>query len=404
MEDRIIVGLDIGTTKVCAIITKLVDMNQVEILGYGVSKSRGVEKGVLTNIEATVQSIREAVKDAELKSGRVVESVVVGISTGEIAGLISDGLISIDHSEVTEEDVARVIDIAQSVSISSDREVLHIMPREYKVDNQAGISEPIGMAARRLEVEVYIVTVLKTAIINLRKAIERAGYRMENVILQPIASSEAVLNNDEKELGTIVIDVGGGTTDILASIKGNIRHTNIIKMGGTNVTQDISYGLRTPFESAEKIKLEHGTLLVNDISDEDHFSTSLVAGHPPTSVYKKVLAEIAHARLQEIFTLVKKDLDNSDVLNHINGGLVLTGGGANFEGMIEIAEEIIGLPTRIGLPSGATGLLDDILAPEYSTALGLIKFYALQSSEFETLEFSNGFFKRINNFFKQMFQ
>ena len=407
MEDNnIIVSLDIGTTKIGVIIAKVHDDSGLEIIGLGYENSYGLSKGVIVNIDSTVKSIKKAVEEAELMAGVEVQSLTVGIAGGQIEGINSRGVIAVSRKEdeITEDDIARVISTAQSVSIPADREILHVIPQEFIVDDQEGVMNPLGMSGVRLEVEVHLVTCLKSATANITKAVTRAGYLVQEIVLQPIASAEAVLNDDEKELGAIIIDIGGGTTDLLMYIANSIWHTHVISLGGNNVTKDISYGLRTPNTSAEMIKKQYGAADGEVIDENDYFSVPLVGGRPHAKVSRKMLSSIIEPRMEELFNLVKEELDKTDYLSKVAAGVVLTGGASKCEGLVSLVEKILNLPTRVGYPVNVSGLSDKINDPMFATAVGLVRFTAGESEEYRPEVRSNkSIFSKIGSFFREFF-
>ena len=406
MEDNIIAGLDIGTTKICVIIAKVHEDGKLEIIGLGYESSYGLSKGVIVNIDSTVKSIKKAVEEAELMAGVEIQRLMVGIAGGQIEGINSRGVIAISRKEdeIVEDDIARAISTAQSVSIPADREILHVIPQEFIVDDQEGIMNPLGMSGVRLEVEVHLVTCLKSATANITKAVTRAGYQIEEIVLQPIASAEAVLNDDEKELGSIVIDIGGGTTDLLMYIANSIWHTHVIPLGGNNVTKDISYGLRTPNTSAEMIKKQYGAALGDVIDENDYFSVPLVGGRPNAKVSRKMLSSIIEPRMEELFSLVKEELEKTDYLSKVAAGVVLTGGVSLCEGLVSLAEKVLNLPARVGYPINVAGLSDKIADPMFSTAVGLVRFSAGESEDYRPEVKSNKtIFSKISGFFREFF-
>ena len=407
MPDTIVASLDIGTTKISVVIAKLHEDNNLEIIGLGHESSYGLSKGVIVNIDSTVKSIKKAVEEAELMAGVEVQDLTVGIAGGQIEGINSRGVIAVSgkkEDEITENDIARVISTAQSVSIPADREILHVIPQEFIVDSQEGIINPLGMSAVRLEAEVHLVTCLRSATINISKAVVQAGYQVKEIVLQPIASAEAVLNDDEKELGAIVIDIGGGTTDLLMYIANSIWHTHVIPLGGSNVTKDISYGLRTPNTSAEMIKKQYGAALGDIIDENDYFSVPLVGGRPPAKVSRKMLASIIEPRMEELFSLVKQELEKTNYLSKIAAGVVLTGGASQCEGLVPLAENILNLPARVGYPINITGLSDKINDPMFATAVGLARFTADENEEYRPeIKATDSVLSKIGSFFREFF-
>ncbi len=369
----IVVGLDIGTTKICAVVGELSD-DGVEIIGVGSHPSVGLRKGVVVNIDSTVNSIRCAVEEAELMAGCEITSVYIGIAGSHIKGLNSHGVIAVKGDEVAEEDVERVIDAARAVAIPMDREIIHILPQEYIVDDQGGILDPVGMMGVRLEAKVHIVTAAVTAAQNLVKCANRAGLEVEDIVLQPLASSKAVLTDEEKEIGVALVDFGGGTTDLALLSEGAIKHTAVLGLGGNNLTYDISVGLRTPMNDAEKIKVNHGTCLVSMVGRDEMIEVPSVGGRKPRQLSRHILAEILEPRIEEIFTLVDQEIQRTRLKDLLASGVVITGGSAALPGVCEMADQIFQLPARIGVPSNISGLVDVVASPMYSTAVGLILF------------------------------
>ncbi len=370
--ENIVVGLDIGTTKTCAIIGEVYDDNVMDIIGLGIAASRGLRRGVVVNIDHTVSGIKKAVQDAELMAGCQAEVVCSGISGGHIKGVNSHGVIAVKTREVTEVDVDRVIDAARTVAIPTDREVIHVLPQEFMVDDQEGIKEPVGMAGVRLEARVHIVTGAVSAAQNIVRCAHRAGLRVEELVLQQMASAEAVLSADEKELGVALVDIGGGTTDIAVFTEGAVRHTSVLSVGGDQLTNDIAVGLKTPVAEAEKIKKKYGCALSSLVNKDETMSVPGVGGRSPRIMSRSVLADIAEPRLEEIFGLVRRELEKYNMIDRVHSGLVLTGGTAAIDGVCELAEQIFDAPVRIGYPTGISGLADVVKSPVFATGVGLV--------------------------------
>ena len=406
MQDRIITSLDIGTTKICVVIAKVLEDNRLDIIGFGHERSYGLNKGVIINIDSTVNSIKKAVEEAELMAGVEVQSLTVGIAGGQVEGINSRGVIAVSsrESEIEEEDIARVLSTAQSISIPSDKEILHVIPQEFIVDDQASIMNPLGMSGVRLEAEVHLVMCMESATNNIRKSVTRAGYEVEEIVLQPIASAEAVLNDDEKELGAVVVDIGGGTTDVLMYISNSIWYTDVITLGGNSVTKDISYGLRTPNTSAEMIKKQYGAAMGEIIDENDYFNVPLVGGRPPAKVSRKMLAEIIEPRMEEIFNLIKQALEKTGYLNKVAAGVVLTGGASQCEGTIQIAERILNQPARVGSPIQVKGLVEKVSNPTFATAVGLARFVAGGSDEYRPkARAKDSLWSKVGEFLREFF-
>ncbi len=408
-EDQIIVGLDIGTTKVCAIIGCLNEYNEIDIVGVGVTPSRGLRKGVVVNIESTVNSVATAIEKAELMAGIEVKSVYAGIAGGHIEGINSRGVVAVSarNREITDVEVERVIDAAKALALPMEREVIHVIPQEFIVDSQEGIKDPVGMSGVRLEAEVHIVTGAVASAQNIVKSVNRAGYAVNDIVLEPLASAMATLKEDEKELGVVLIDIGGGTTDVLIYLNGSIWHTSVIAMGGNHVTNDISIGLRTPVHSAEEIKKNWGMALSELAEPDEMIQVPNVGGRKPSQVPRQILAEIIQPRMEEIFFLVKNNIDKLDFKDMVSGGIVLTGGASMLEGAEKLAEEVFEIPVRIGTPTSVSGLTEEVSSPEFSTGVGLIK-YGLKAQPENFLENRGaGLFtnikKRMSNWLGEFF-
>ncbi len=372
-----IVGLDIGTSKVAAIVCELTPTGEVEIIGIGSHASHGLKKGVVVNIESTVQSIQRAIEEAELMAGCEIDAVYAGIAGSHIRSLNSHGIVAIRDREVYPQDVDRVIDAAQAVAIPADQKVLHILPQEYVIDEQGGVKEPLGMSGVRLEAKVHLVTCAVNAAQNVEKCIERCGLQVKDVILEQLASSYAVLTDDERELGVCLVDIGGGTTDIAVFTEGAIRHTAVIPIAGDQVTNDIAMALRTPTQNAEEIKIKYACALTQLARADETIKVPGVGDKPPRDLSRQALAEVVEPRYDELFTLVQAELRRSGFEDLIAAGIVLTGGSSKMEGVVELAEEIFHMPVSIGMPRHVTGLKDIVRNPIYSTGVGLL-LYAQQ--------------------------
>jgi len=373
--DDIIVGLDIGTTKVCTVIGQVRPAG-IEILGVGIAPSYGLRKGVVVNIDSTVDSITKSIEEAELTAGVEVDSVYAGIAGGHIKGINTRGMVAISsrNREITKADVNRAIDSAKAISIPMDREVIHVFTQEFKVDDQDGIKEPVGMSGSRLEVEAHIVTGAVTSAENIVKSINRAGYQVNDIVLQPFASSKAVMSQEEKELGEVLIDLGGGTTDLVMYINGSIWHTGVLSIGGNHVTNDISIGLRIPNITAENIKKDFAIAAQNLIEDDIKIDLPSIAGRDSRQCPLSELTEIVEAREIEIFDLIARELESTGFKDLISGGVVLTGGGSLLKGTEYLAEKVLKMPVRIGYPVGVQGLNEQVANPIYSTAVGLVLY------------------------------
>ena len=380
-DKRMIVGLDIGTSKVVAIVGELGPDGDIEVVGIGSHPSKGMKKGVVVNIESTVQSIQRAVEEAELMAGCQIHSVYVGIAGSHIRSLNSHGIVAIKDREVIPPDLERVIDAAQAVAIPADQRVLHILPQEYVIDNQEGIKEPLGMSGVRLEAKVHLVTCAVNAAQNIEKCIRRCGLDVEDIILEQLASSYAVLTDDERELGVCLVDIGGGTTDIAIFTEGSIRHTGVIPIAGDQVTNDIAMALRTPSQHAEEIKIKFACALTQLAGADQTIKVPSVGDRPPRDLSRQSLAEVVEPRYDELFTLIQAELRRSGFEDLIPSGIVLTGGTAKMEGAVELAEEIFHMPVRIGYPQGFEGLAEIVRNPVYSTAVGLLQYGAQHAAD-----------------------
>ena len=386
-RENIVVGLDIGTTKTCAIVGEITNVG-IDIIGIGTHPSSGLRKGVVVNIDSTVDSIKRAVEEAELMSGCEIRSVFAGIAGSHIRGLNSYGIVAVKGGEVDEYDVKRALEAAKAIAIPLDRRVIHILPQYYIVDDQDGVKEPIGMSGVRLEAKVHIVTGAVTSVQNVIKSINRVGLGVNGIILEPLASSETILSQDEKELGVALIDIGGGTTDIAVFAEGSIKHTAVLALGGDYVTGDISVGLRTPVMEAEKIKIKYGCTYIPMIPQNEVIEVPSVGGRDPRTVSRQMLGEIIEPRLEEILGLAHREIVKSDYEDMLGAGVVLTGGTAILEGITELAEQIFNTPVRKGCPVGVGGITDIINSPMYATGVGLVVHgskdhsdYAVKKSE-----------------------
>ncbi len=373
MENEKFVGLDIGTTKIACIISELDVNGELKIVGVGMSPSDGLRKGVVVNIDKTVRSIQKAVEEAELMAGVDVDSVLVGIAGDHIRAINSKGVVAIsrDDNEITELDVVRAIDAAKAVSTPMDREILHVIPQEFMVDEQKGIKDPIGMCGVRLETQVHIITGAVTSAQNIYRSVERAGLKVRDLVLEPLASSYAVLEKDEKELGVALIDMGGGTTDIALYFDESIRHTAVVGLGGKNVTSDIAIGIRTPMEKAEEIKKRFGCAYSALVKNDEYISVPGVGGREQREVSKAVLASIIEPRIEEILSLALREIKRTEYSDTLGAGIVLTGGCALMEGIHELAEKVFEMPVKIGVPTGFGGLTEAAKSPIHATGVGL---------------------------------
>lgn len=373
-RDKLIVGLDIGTTKIAALVAEQNQSDKLKLLGFGTHPSEGLRKGVVVNLEKTVDSIMGAIQDAELMLGQKIDSVYAGIAGDHIKGINSRGVIAVkgSDSEISPVDVDRVIDAARAVAIPLDREIIHVLPQEFIVDDQSGISDPIGMSGVRLEADVHIVTGAIISAQNIYKSIRRAGLEVKDLVLEPLASSYALLAPEEEELGVLLIDLGGGTTDIALFYDGCLRHTAVVGLGGKNITNDIAIGLRTPVDQAEILKKNFGCALARLADPNEMIEVPGVGGRKPKEISRSVLAAIIEPRVEEIYSLVLKEIRRTEFADCLAAGIVLTGGGSLMQGMVELAEQVFDMPAKMGCPAGIEGLSDVISNPMHSTGVGLL--------------------------------
>jgi len=402
-KEEIVVGLDIGTTKICAVVAEM-SGGTFNIIGIGSHPSVGLRKGVVVNIEATVDSIKKAVEEAELMAGCEISAVYAGIAGGHMTGFNSNGIIAIKGDEITQSDVDRVIEAARAVAIPMDREVIHVLPQEFIVDGEGGIHNPVGMAGVRLEAKIHIVTGAVTSAQNIVKCANKAGLDVCDIILEPIASCESVLTAEEKEVGAALVDIGGGTTDLAVFNGNNIKHTFVLSLGGNNMTNDISVGLRTPMAEAERIKLKYGTCIADQVGNDETIEISDLSGRGGRKLPRQILAEILEPRVEEIFTLIKRELYRAGMKNAVSSGLVLTGGASLLEGITDIAESVFELPVRIGRPQGVAGLVDVVNNPMYATGVGLVLYGAKNQEKKKFRIRDNNIFNRIMKRMKTWFK
>ncbi len=371
--EQIITGLDIGTTKVCAVEALMNDDNQVEIIGVGMHPCKGLKRGVIINVEETVEAIHEAITEADIQAGNITQDLYVGIAGSHIHGQNSSGIIVISNKsrEITEKEIERVVNQAQSIKIPNEREIIHVLPWEFKIDEQGGIKDPTGMTGQRLESQVHIVSGSVTSIQNLINSVKSANYNVKDIVLEPLASSESVLRDEEKEMGVILIDLGGGTADVSVFINGSLRVTFVVPLGGNNVTKDISYMLKTSFEEAERIKIQKGHAFPDDVDENDTLQVGGSFGRKIRVISRKYLSLIIEARLEEILTIIKDKLKPNRILDRAVAGVVITGGTALTDGIVDLAEVVLGTHVRVGSPYGIYGLTEKIDNPIYSTGVGL---------------------------------
>ncbi len=406
-EKNLVVGLDIGTSKVVAIVGEITKDGQIEIIGLGSHPSRGLKKGVVVNIESTVQSIQRAIEEAELMAGCQINSVYAGIAGSHIKSINSHGIVAIKDREVSDMDLDRVIDAARAVAIPADQRILHILPQEFIIDEQEGIREPIGMSGVRLEAKVHLVTGAVGAAQNIIKCVRRCGLEVDDIILEQLASSYSVLTDDEKELGVCLVDIGGGTTDIAVFADGAIRHTAVIPIAGDQVTNDIAVALRTPTQYADEIKIKYACALRQLANADETIEVPSVGDRPPRKLSRQTLAEVVEPRYDELLGLVQAELRKSGFEDIIAAGIVLTGGSSKMEGVVDLAEEIFHMPVRLGKPQYVSGLADVVNNPIHATGVGLLLFGEQHQNSgaryFSTEGGMKGIWDRMKNWFQGNF-
>ena len=406
MREKLLVGLDIGTTKICCVVGE-VTATGLDIVGIGMHPSVGLRKGVVVNIEHTVDSIKQAVEEAELMAGCEISSVYAGIAGGHIKGFNSHGVIAVKNREIVARDIERVLEAAKAVAIPMDREVIHTIPQEYIVDDQDGILDPLGMAGVRLEAKVHIVTGAVTSAQNIIRCAHSAGLDVCDIVLEPLASSEAVLSPEERALGVALLDFGGGTTDLAIFSQDSIKHTAVLSLGGQNLTNDVAIGLRTPLKNAEEIKKNYGCCLTSMIDSDEVIEVVNVGGQTKKSMARQILGEVLEPRVEEIFTLINRELLRSGYESHVTAGVVVTGGSALLEGVPEVAEQVFNLPVRRGYPMEVGGLKDVVNSPLYATAVGLV-LYGVKQEQTKAEKFfrirQNNIFNRVAMRMKRWFK
>jgi cell division protein FtsA len=379
IDRNLIVGLDIGTSKVVALVGELKADGELEVIGIGSHPSRGLKRGVVVNIDSTVQSIQRAVEQAELMAGVEINAVYTGIAGSHVRSLNSHGIVAIKDKEVTQGDVARVMDAAQAVALPADQRIVHVIPQEFIIDNQEGIRDPIGMSGVRLEARVHIVTGAESAAQNIVKCVQRCGLEVEDIVLEQWASSYAVLTDDEKDLGVCLVDIGGGTTDLAVFSGGALRHTAVIPIAGDQVTNDIAVSMRTPTQYAEDIKIRYACALSQLANPDETIEVPSVGDRPPRRLARQTLAEIVEPRYEELYNLIRDELRRAGFEEAIAAGIVITGGSAKMEGAVELAEEVFHVPVRLGVPHGVTGLADVVRNPIHATGVGLLQYARAQT-------------------------
>jgi cell division protein FtsA len=377
-NERYVVGLDIGTTRISCVVAELKDQSAVEVVGVGEAPSRGLRKGVVVHLDTTVEAIKAAVEQAEVMAGVNVESATVGIAGAHIRSFNSRGVVAVSGKDrtVSKDDMKRVLDAARAVSIPQDREILHVLPQEFVLDNQGGIASPVGLTGSRLEANVHVVTGSTMSVQNLVTCVNRAGIEVRDTVLESLATAEAMLSQDEKELGVALIDVGGGTTDMALFERGSIWHTSVLPVGGGHFTNDLAVGLRTPIPDAERLKLKHGCALATMVEDNDVVEVASIGERKPRLLQRQVMAAILQPRAEEIFTLIREEIARAGFEKQLNAGLVLTGGGSLLPGMIEVAEQLFDLPVRRGQAGGAGGIGEPACGPQHGTGVGLALYGA----------------------------
>ncbi len=372
----LIAGLDLGTTKIVAIIAEPDENGGLRVLGVGKSPSNGLRRGVVVNLEKTILSVQDALDEAEKHAGVEIGNIYAGIAGDHIRSINSRGVIAVGRggSEISQADVDRVIEAAKAIALPMDREIIHVIPQEFIVDDQPGIRDPVGMAGVRLEGEIHIITGAVTSAQNIYKSVQRAGVEVQDLVLQPLASSYSVLSEDEKELGVAMLDLGGGTADLAVFYEGSIRHTAVIGLGGENVTNDLAIGLRTPRDQAERIKIENGVSMQSMVEQDELIEVPGVGGRPAREVSRDVLAAIIEPRMEEIFALALREIQRSEYADLLTTGLVLTGGGAMLDGACDLAERVFNMPVKLGIPTGIAGLSQEVSTPMYATAVGILQY------------------------------
>lgn len=374
LQDQVIAAIDVGTTKVCTVLGQLTPSGRVEVVGVGVAPSRGLRKGVVVNIEEAVEAIADSIEKAERSSGYEIASAIVGIAGSHVESLNNHGVVAVASADrmITVDDVNRAMESARTVSVPSNRELLHVIARSYRVDEQDDVRNPIGMHGFRLEVQAHIVTAAATSVQNLARCIERLGIEVDDLVLEPIASAEAVLTDEEKEMGVVLADIGGGTTDLAIFVDGSVWHSRVLPVGGYHLTNDLAIGLRAPFAIAEQLKLSAGHALPHGIDPDDQVEISGFGGEGRRMVTRQAIAEILEARVEEILAMIANEVRRTGQEGLLPAGLVLTGGTARLKGIEVLASEVIGLPVRVGQPIGLTGLVETVSTPDYATSLGLL--------------------------------
>jgi cell division protein FtsA len=405
-ESRIITGIDIGTTRVRALIVESDEKGMPLFLGYGAVAAVGLRRGVIVNLEKTVQSISKAVEDAEMTAGSHVDSAIVGIAGDHIKSINSQGVIAVSRAdnEIGEIDVKKAIEAASAVAIPADREIIHVLPQQYTIDEQSGIKNPVGMTGVRLEVNVHIVTAAITSAKNIYRSLERCEINAEHLVLQSLASSYAVIGSEEQEMGVVLIDIGGDISDVAVFYDGSIRHSGVVPLGGKNVTNDIAIGLRTSVEQAEQLKIVHGSAMTSLVDPDDMMEVTGMAGRASRSISRNVLASIIEPRMEEILSLAAREIKKANPPEALAAGAVLTGGGALLPGVVELAEQILNMPAKLGIPHGIEGIPENMNTPEFATMIGLVNYGFRHGADLDSGRSRiRGIFKRIENWFSGNF-
>lgn len=379
-DNEIIAGLDLGTTKVTAIVAEQTDEG-IDIIGIGSEPSRGLNKGVVVNIEATVRAIRTAIEHAETMAGCEIRSVYAGIAGSHVSGFNKEGVAAISSREVTSQDVERVLEQAKAVPMPGDRQVIHVLPQEYIVDGHSGIREPVGMSGVRLEARAHLVTAASHAVENIIKCAERCDLHVAEVVLEPLASAESVLSSDEKEIGVALVDIGGGTSDLVLYVEGSVVHTRVLPIGGINMTSDVAKGLSTPVAEAERLKIKYGCAMTAMVDEDETVEVPSVGGRAPRVLPRRVLADLIEPRVEELFEAVRHVIHETGFVDMLAAGVVLTGGTTMLDGIAEMGEQVMGLPVRCAPPTGVGGLVDVVKSPTYATGVGLVKYGAQRLRE-----------------------
>ncbi len=405
-EENIFVGLDIGTTKIATVVARLDEYKVLNIVGVGTHPSDGLRRGVVINIDKTVESIKKSIEQAELMAGYKIDSLFAGVAGDHIRSINSKGVIAVGGKDkvITQQDVDRVVDAAKAIALPMDRQIVHILTQEFIVDDQDGIKNPIGMAGTRLECEVHIVTASSAAIQNIINCAQKAGYDVEEIVLEPYASSLAVLDEDELDLGVAIMDIGGGTTDVAVFFDGSIRFTSVIGLGGQNVTNDLSHGLRTPMEQAEEIKKKFGFAMQSMVKEDEIVRVPGIHGRSPRDISRGVLCAIIQPRMEEMFNLALNELERSGMYDSLGAGIVLTGGASLLPGSIELAEKTFGLPVKLGLPVVSGGLAETVKSPIFATGVGLIEYALNRVSENKQSGKEDSVFERVFNRIREYFE